>query len=109
MLTDIVVHIPVDRPADPVIDCAVSLASLFGAHLDGIGSVYEFLNPWIGPEAAAAAVAVATQYETGVAQAASALDKFEIAARHMGISHGARTLFNVSYAATQTLSELSRL
>ena len=42
-------------------------------------------------------------------QAASALDQFEIAARHMGISHGARSLFNVSYAETQTLSELSRL
>ena len=109
MLNDIVVHIPVDRPAGPVIDCAVSLANLFGAHLDGIASVYQSLNPWIGPEASAAAVAAATQYETGVEQAASALDQFEIAARHMGISHGARSLFNVSYAATQTLSELSRL
>ena len=107
MLNDIVVHIPVYRPADPVIDCAVSLAGLFGAHLDGIASVYQSLNPWMGP--AASAVAVAAQYETGVEQAASALDQFEIAARHMGISHGARSLFNVSYAATQTLSELSRL
>jgi nucleotide-binding universal stress UspA family protein len=73
----------------------------------GLRSVYQSLNPWMGPEASA--VAVATQYETGVEQAASALDQFEIAARHMGVSHGARRLFNVSYAETQSLSELSRL
>ena len=107
MLNDIVVHIPVYRPADPVIDCAVSLAGLFGAHLDGIASIYQSLNPWMGPEASA--VAVATQYETSVEQAASALDRFEIAARHMGILHGSKRLFSVSYAETQTLSELSRL
>lgn len=107
MLNDIAVHIPVYRPADPVIDCAVSLAGLFGAHLDGITSVYQSLNPWMGHEASA--VAVATQYKTGMEQASSALKKFEIAAKHMGISRSGRSLLNVSYAETQTLSELSRL
>ena len=34
MIKDILVHIPTERPARPVIDASISLASSFGAHLD---------------------------------------------------------------------------
>jgi nucleotide-binding universal stress UspA family protein len=107
MLNDIAVLLPVDRPAGALIDCAASVASRFEAHLDGIACVYQALNPMIASEAAA--VVMAAQYETSVEQAATVLDQFEIAARKLGIPHDAKSTFNVSYAATRTVTEMSRL
>ena len=107
MLNDIAVLLPVDRPAGALIDCAASVASRFEAHLDGIVCVYQALNPMIASEAAA--VVMAAQYDTSVEQAAVVLDQFEIAARRLGIPHDAKSTFNVSYAATRTVTEMSRL
>ena len=107
MLKDIAVLLPVDRPAGALIDCAVSVAARFEAHLDGIACVYQAMNPMIASEAAA--VVMAAEYETGVEQAAIVLDQFEIAARRLDIPHDARSTFNVSYAATRTVTEMSRL
>ncbi len=107
MFNDIAVLLPVDRPAGALIDCAASVASRFEAHLDGIACVYQALNPMIASEAAA--VVMAAQYETSVEQAAIVLDQFEIAARKLGIPHDAKSTFNVSYAATRTVTEMSRL
>ena len=107
MFNDIAVLLPVDRPAGALIDCAASVASRFEAHLDGIACVYQALNPMIASEAAA--IVMAAQYETSVEQAAIVLDQFEIAARRLGIPHDAKSTFNVSYAATRTVTEMSRL
>ena len=107
MFNDIAVLLPVDRPAGALIDCAASVASRFEAHLDGIACVYQALNPMIASEAAA--IVMAAQYETSVEQAAIVLDQFEIAARKLGIPHDAKSTFNVSYAATRTVTEMSRL
>jgi len=107
MFNDIAVLLPVDRPAGALIDCAASVASRFEAHLDGIACVYQALNPMIASEAAA--VVMAAQYETSVEQAAIVLDQFEIATRRLGIPHDAKSTFNVSYAATRTVTEMSRL
>jgi nucleotide-binding universal stress UspA family protein len=107
MLKDIAVLLPVDRPAGALIDCAASVATLFEAHLDGIACVYQALNPMIASEAAA--VVMAAQYETSVEQAAIVLDQFEVAARRLGIPHDAKSTFNVSYAATRAVTEMSRL
>ena len=107
MLNDISVLLPVDRPAGALIDCAASVATLFEAHLDGIACVYQALNPMIASEAAA--VVMAAEYETGVEQAAVVLDQFEIVTRRLGIPHDARSTFDVSYAATRTLTQMSRL
>jgi nucleotide-binding universal stress UspA family protein len=107
MFNDIAVLLPVDRPAGALIDCAASVAGLFEAHLDGIACVYPAFNPIIAPEAAA--VVMTTEYQAGVEQAASVLDQFEIATRRLGISHDARSTFNVSYAATRFATEMSRL
>jgi hypothetical protein len=107
MLNDIAVLLPVDRPAGSLIDCAAAVAGIFEAHLDGIACAYQALNPMIAFEASA--VVMAAQYETGVEQAAVVLDQFEIVTRRLNIPHDAKSTFNVSYAATRTVTELSRL
>lgn len=107
MMKDIAVLLPVDRPAGDLIDCAISVAGLFEAHLDGIACVYQALNPVLASEAAA--VVMAADYEAGAEQAAKVLDQFEIAARGARIPHDAKSTFNVSYAATRTVTEMSRL
>jgi nucleotide-binding universal stress UspA family protein len=107
MFKDIAVLLPVDRPAGALIDCAASVAGLFEAHLDGIACVYQGMNPMVAPEAAA--IVVSAQYQAGVEQAAIVLDQFEVAMRRLGISHHARSTFDVSYAATRMLTEMSRL
>jgi nucleotide-binding universal stress UspA family protein len=107
MLNDIAVLLPVDRPAGPLVDCAAAVAGLFEAHLDGIACAYQAVNPMIAFEASA--VVMAAQQETGQEQAAVVLDQFEIATRRLNIPHDARSMFNVSYAATSTVMEMSRL
>lgn len=103
MLRDIVVHIPVDRSAQPVIDCAVSMGGIFDAHLDGIACVYPTFDPVTVLEVSIAAT------HSNMESAASALDQFEIAARRFGISHGVRCISNVSHAGTPILTKISRL
>jgi nucleotide-binding universal stress UspA family protein len=44
-----------------------------------------------------------------VEQAAAVLDQFEITTRRLDIPHDARSTFNVSYAATRIVTEMSRL
>jgi nucleotide-binding universal stress UspA family protein len=107
MWNDLSVLLPVDRPAGALIDFAASVATFFEAHLDGIACVYQPMNPMIASEAAA--VVMAADYETGVAQAAVVLDQFEIVTRRAGIPHNAKSTFDVSYAATRTLTQMSRL
>ena len=107
MFRDIAVFLPVDRPAGALIDCAVSFASQFEAHLDGIACVYQSLNPMIASEGAA--MVMAAQYEASADQVAAVLDQFEIATRRLGIPHDARSTFDVSYAATRAVTEMSRL
>jgi nucleotide-binding universal stress UspA family protein len=107
MLNDISVFLAVDRPAGALIDCAASVATLFEAHLDAIACVYQALNPMIASEAAA--VVMAAEYQSGVEQASVVLDQFEIVARRLGIAHDAKSTFDVSYAATRTLTQMSRL
>jgi hypothetical protein len=83
MLKDIAVHLPVDRPAGILIECAVSIARLFDAHLDGIACVYQALNPMIAPEAAA--VILAADCQIRAEQATIILEQFELAAKRLGI------------------------
>ena len=110
MLRDIVVHIPADRSSQPVIDCAVSIGNIFDAHVDGIACVYPAFDPLMAFEASAANVAAITAAtQSNIDKAASALDQFEIAARRIGISHGARCISNVTYDATPLLTGISRL
>lgn len=107
MLKDIAVFLPVDRPAGPLIDCATAVAGLFGAHLDGIACAYQAINPMIAFEASA--VVMAAPYDSGLEQTAAVLEQFEAATTRLKIPHDAKSTFNVSYAATRTVTEMSRL
>lgn len=107
MLSDIAVFLPVDRPAGPLIDCAAAVAGLFEAHLDGIACAYQAVSPMIAFEASA--VVMAAQYDGGQEQAAAVLEQFETATTRLNIPHDAKSTFNVSYAATRTVTEMSRL
>ncbi len=90
MLNDIAVFLPVDRPAGLLIDCA-----------------YQAINPMIAFEASA--VVMAGPYDSGLEQSAAVLDQFETATTRLKIPHDAKSTFNVSYAATRTVTEMSRL
>jgi nucleotide-binding universal stress UspA family protein len=108
-MRDIIVHIPVDAPAAPAIDCAASVAALFEAHLDGVVCAYQPINPAIVVGASASYFALPTEYNTDADQAAARLDQFEIAARAGGVSHGKRTISDTPSMANQALTEISRL
>ncbi|MCG6205086.1 universal stress protein [Rhodopseudomonas sp. HC1] len=109
MLNDVVVHIPADRPADGLVDCAVSVAQAFDAHLDGFVCTYQPINPAIVVGASTAYYAAVNQYNTDNDEAAARLDQFEIAARAAAITHGARSVCDTPVLANESLSEISRL
>lgn len=109
MLNDILVHLPVERPAEPVIDCAVSVARLFDAHLDGIACAYQPINPAIVVGASAAYYAEATQYNTNVDLAAQRLDRFKAAVAAAGLPHDGSTIADGPVLANETLSTIGRM
>ena len=109
MLKDILVHIPVDDRTKPIIDCAISLARSFGAHLDGVARVYQSFNPAVAIAAPATAMPIITQFEPTVQMAAGALETFETAARAAGIPYGSKTICEEASAVFQSATELSRL
>ena len=106
MLKDILVHIPIEGPVAPVVDCAISLATSFQANLTAVAFDYQILDGSTelhGDIAGGAAESI-----TGTEQALAALDKFAIAAKKSGISHGVRKI-DVSLQAGETLATVSRL
>ncbi len=109
MFKDILVHIPADQRADAVIDCAVSLAQIFDAHLDGVGRVYRSFNPAIAVGASSAVSTVVTQFEPDARMASSALQQFQLAATEAGIRHGSKTIRQEASSVVQSATELSRL
>ena len=84
-MNDIVLY----RSREQMIDCVVSMASISKAHLDGISCEYQSLNPVLSFDASAADVAIAI--------AAATLEKFQIAAKRAGISHGISTICGKPY------------
>jgi nucleotide-binding universal stress UspA family protein len=109
MLKDILVHIPTDQRARPIIDCAVSLAHTLESHLDGAVEIYRSFNPAIAIGASPAAMAVATQYQPDTELAASTLDQFELSAHQAGLRHGMRTISDDPPLVLRKAAELSRL
>ena len=109
MPKDILVHIPVTDRAKPVIDCAVSLAQTFGAHLDGVVRIYQSFNPAIAIEFSAAALAVEAEIEPDVQMAEATLEQFIAAAAEAGIPYGTKTISGKASAVFRRTAELSRL
>lgn len=109
MLKDIIVHLPVDRPAEPVVDCALSVAAMFGAHLDGVVCTYQTINPAMAVGPTAAVFALPTEYNTDPQRANSRLEQFVAVAAQAGIAAGRGCVSDTPFLANRTLAETSRL
>lgn len=111
MLKSVLVHIPTERPARPVIDGAISLAAARGLHLEAVAIGLETSDVGLVVEAggAAATVAFAASQERAQEQAEAALAAFETEARAAGISYKVTALTGVPYEAAAAAGSLSRL
>ncbi len=112
MLRNILVHIPSERPARPVIDVAVGLALARRAHLDAIAIGYESVSSvGLVVEAGGAAVAAAmgAELERALERADAAISQFEVQVKLAKIPYGTRTIASLPAEAEQTVGTLARL
>ena len=109
MIKDIAVHLPVDRPMEPVLDCAMSLAAMFAAHLQGIVATYQVINPAIDVGPSAARFALSTEYNTDPRAANGRLARFEKAARAARIPATTGCISDTPRLANQALAAVSRM
>jgi nucleotide-binding universal stress UspA family protein len=90
-IKDLVVNLTGGHPQDFAADYAISLAASFGAHLTGVGFIYE---PVI-PDSVLGGVPtdlIEVQREENTKAAKTAIGRFEVAAKAAGISAEARML-----------------
>jgi nucleotide-binding universal stress UspA family protein len=110
MLKDLLVQIPSERPARPVIDAAISLAVNHSAHLDAISVGLESTNIGLAVDGAAAVAAVFDiERERALARANAALEVFESEARSAGIACNRQALTAVPVDAFTMLGAMARL
>jgi nucleotide-binding universal stress UspA family protein len=111
MIRDILVHIPTERPARPVIDGAVSLALPWGAHLDALAVGYVSASTAFAMDGGAAIAAEAIEQEQERAQlrADAAIRVFESEARNAGISYGCRSSAFFPAEAAASIGAAARL
>jgi nucleotide-binding universal stress UspA family protein len=92
MLKNLLVLIPSERPARPVIDGAVLLTMTYGAHLDALSVAYETANvPIAAAGGAAVAMIVEETRQRALERAEAAMRVFEVQAKHAEISFTCRT------------------
>ncbi len=111
MIKDILVHIPTERPARPVIDGSISLALTYGAHLDALAVGYISMSTAFAIDGAAAIAAEAIEQERleALLRAHTAADVFELAARNAGISHSWRSAAAFPAEAGASIAAATRL
>ena len=112
MIKDILVHIPTERPARPVIDSSISLASMFGAHLDAIATGYVSTvaaYTMTGADAAAVAAVYEIEQEKAAERAETALSIFKAEASKAGISRGWRVITDLPADAAISVGTAARL
>jgi nucleotide-binding universal stress UspA family protein len=109
VVKDIVVHLPVDRPAEPALDCAISVAKMFGARLRGLVAAYQVINPAIPVSPLAIQFARTTEYNTDPQTANDRLAQFERAARSARIPATTGCVSASPRIANQELAAISRL
>lgn len=110
MISDILVHIPTERPVRPVVDASVSLAATIGAHLDAMAVGYVSTSTAYVMEGGAAVAAVfELEQERAVERAEAALAIFETEARNAGISYQCRSSGAVPADAAASIGAASRL
>jgi len=109
MLKDILVHVPADDRAGGVIDCAIAMAQLFGARLDGVAGTGVSLDPALALSISSASVAITSEADPAVAKGSDVLERLKAAARAAQIPIGALTVCDTPYPAHQQLAEMARL
>jgi hypothetical protein len=112
MIKDILVHVPTERPARPVVDASVSLAAAFEAHLDALAVGYISTSTAfvVGGSAAAAVAGVfEMERERAAERAAVALAIFESGARNAGISYQCRSIEDMPADAAASTAAAARL
>jgi nucleotide-binding universal stress UspA family protein len=107
MPKDIVVNLTPDKSPDPAVDYAVSLASLFGAHLTGVAFALEPAIPasamgGIAGDVIDSAIAEAER------QAKDAIARFETAAKKQGVLAEKRMITALLADATNRLGQIAR-
>ena len=112
MFSNILVHIPSERPVRPVIDVAVALTMAGKSHLDGVALGYESMSA-VGMVAEGGGAAVAAvmgfEQERALERANAAISVFEVEARLARITHGTRAFAAIPAEAGQIIGELARL
>ena len=110
MLKNLLVHIPSERLARPVVDAAVSLAMARAAHLDAVSIGYETVSVGLAVDGGAAVAAVfEVERERALARAETALGVFETEARNAGISYSLKALAEIPAEAAETIGAMARL
>jgi len=110
MISDILVHIPTERPVRPVVDASISLAAAVGAHLDALAIGYvSSSNAYVMEGGAAVAAVFELEQERAVERAEAALGLFESEARNAGISYRCRSSGAVAADAAASIGAASRL
>lgn len=110
MLRDILVHVPSERPARPVIDGAVSLAMTHKARLQAVSVGYETANIGVPLDGGAAVAAVfEMEHKNARSRADAALSAFDAEARKAGISHSLKAITGAMYDAAMHIGAMARL
>ena len=109
MIKDILVHVPTERPARPVIDASISIAAGFGAHLDAMAVGYVAASAaFVGAGVAVGAV-FEIEREQAVERTAAALAVFEAEARNAGIAYQCLSIEDMPADAAASIGASARL
>jgi nucleotide-binding universal stress UspA family protein len=112
MFRNILVHVPSERPARPVIDVAISLAAARRSHLDAVAIGYESMSAAgmvVEGGGAAIAAVMGVEHDRALERADAATSVFKIEAKLANIAYGSRTLAAIPVEAKETMGELARL
>lgn len=110
MMKNLLVHVPSERLARPVIDGAVSLAMAHSASLQAVSIGYETANIGVplGGGAAVAAV-LEMEHESAQQRADAALSVFDAEARNAAISYSMKAITGAMYDAAAQIGAMARL
>jgi nucleotide-binding universal stress UspA family protein len=111
MFRNILVHIPTERPARPVVDVAISLTTARRTHVDAVAIGYESMSSagLVVEGGAAVAATMEVERERALERAEAAISVFDVEAKLANIAYGTRTLAAIPFEAEETIGELARL
>lgn len=110
MLKDLLVHVPSEHLARPVVDGAVSLAMSHKAHLQAVSIGYENANIGVPLGGGVAVAAVfEMEHESARQRADAALSVFNAEARNAGIGYSLKAITGAMYDTAAQIAVMSRL